>query len=66
MDAEELAKNRKLYAVLEQQHLSETEMALFIGKMITHLQILAIQAKLPSIAQHLDAAISACAAKRLN
>ncbi len=59
-------EDRNLYSLLKREGVSDAELATFIGKMIMHLQLLAMQAKLPDVVQHLDAAISACAAKKLN
>ena len=66
MDSDQISEeDRQLFKLLQAQGLS-IETAMFIGKMIGHLQILAMNAKLPSVAKHLDAAISACATTRLN
>ncbi len=47
---EHCTEDRNLYALLKRKGISDAEMALFIGKMITHLQLLAIEAKLPGVA----------------
>ena len=60
------AEDNDLYTILKKHGASDAQIAIFIGKITVHLHVLAIQANLRSVAKHLDAAMSACAAKRMN